>query len=168
MAMAYWKTSSLPVVVTRLFNTVGPRQTGQYGMVIPNFIGQALQGRPLQVYGDGLQTRCFCHVSDVVRALTQLIDCKPAFGQVINLGSTTEISVADLANKIIQQLHSPSSVQLVPYQQVFGEGFEDMLRRVPSIAKAERLIGWAPQMDLARIIDDVAADFRSGRSDALA
>jgi UDP-glucose 4-epimerase len=161
IAMAYWKTTSLPVIVVRLFNTVGPRQTGQYGMVIPNFVQQAIQDGPLRVHGDGKQTRCFCHVADIVSGLEQLMHCKAAYGQVVNLGSTEEISMHALAQRIVERVGSKSIIELVPYQQVFGDGFEDMLRRVPKITKVNQLIGWKPQRNLANIIDDVAAQFRS-------
>lgn len=160
LAMAYWKSTRLPVVVVRLFNTVGPRQTGQYGMVIPNFVRQALQGQTLQVYGNGQQSRCFCHVSDVVRGLVSLLDCTEAFGQVINLGATEEITVQALAEKIIEQTGSGSKIVNVPYEQVFGDGFEDMQRRVPSIAKAMRLTQWQPERTLTHIIEDVAQSMR--------
>lgn len=156
LAMAYWKSSRLPVVVTRLFNTVGPRQTGQYGMVVPNFVQAAVAGQPLQVYGDGLQSRCFCHVSDIVRGLIGLLACKQAHGEVVNLGATEEVSIQELAKKIIEQTGSSSPIQAVPYEAVFGDGFEDMKRRVPSIAKANRLINWQPQHTLSDIIRDVA------------
>lgn len=161
MAMAYWKTASLPVVVVRLFNTVGPRQTGQYGMVIPNFIQQALLGNPLKVHGDGNQTRCFCHVADIVEALAKLMNCKAAHGQVINLGSTEEVSIRSLAERIIERTGSKSKIELVPYQEIYGEGFEDMLRRVPKLTKVHGLIGWEPQRQLTNIIDDVATSFRA-------
>ncbi len=161
IAMAYWKTTSLPVIVVRLFNTVGPRQTGQYGMVIPNFVQHAIQDQPLRVHGDGKQTRCFCHVADIVSGLEQLMHCKAAYGQVVNLGSTEEISMHALAQRIVERVGSKSKIELVPYQQVFGDGFEDMLRRVPKITKVNQLIGWKPQRNLSNIIDDVAAQFRS-------
>ena len=157
LAMAYWKTSSLPVVVVRLFNTVGPRQTGQYGMVIPNFVRLALANQPLQVYGAGTQSRCFCHVADVVRGLISLMECAQAYGEVINLGSTDEVTMHGLAELVVNQTGSQSKIELVPYEAVFGDGFEDMQRRVPSIAKAKRLINWSPEFDLRRIINDVAA-----------
>lgn len=156
LAMAYWKTTNLPVVVTRLFNTVGPRQTGQYGMVIPNFVRLALAEEPLQVYGDGQQSRCFCHVSDVVRGLINLLESGKAFGEVVNLGSTEEVTIHQLASRIIEATGGKSKVITVPYEEVFGEGFEDMLRRVPSIEKAKRLIDWTPQKSLDDIIADVA------------
>lgn len=156
LAMAYWKSTRLPVVIVRLFNTVGPRQTGQYGMVVPNFVRQALAGEPLQVHGDGTQSRCFCHVADVVRGLTGLMNCAPARGQVINLGATEEITILELARRVIAQTASRAEIRQVAYGEVFGEGFEDMQRRVPSIAKAKRLIDWQPQHNLKDIIADVA------------
>lgn len=161
LAIAYWRTESLPVIVVRLFNTVGPRQTGQYGMVIPNFVQRALAGLPIQVFGEGTQTRCFCHVDDVVRGLQQLMSCSEAYGQVFNLGSTSEITVLGLAEKIIDQLKSPSRIERLAYTEVFGEGFEDMQRRVPKIDKIRNLIGWTPEKDLTCIIDDVAKSFSS-------
>ncbi len=155
LAMAYWKTSSLPVIVVRLFNTVGPRQTGQYGMVIPNFIRRALAGETLDVYGTGQQSRCFCHVADVVRGLVGLMGTPAAYGQVINLGSTEEITIKGLAELIIAETGSQSQIAMIPYSEIFGEGFEDMVRRVPSIEKAHQLIGWQPQHTLRQIIRDV-------------
>lgn len=162
LAMAYWKSTRLPVVIVRLFNTVGPRQTGQYGMVVPNFVRQALAGEPLQVYGDGAQSRCFCHVADVVRGLTGLMNCVPARGQVINLGATEEITILELARRVIAQTGSRSEIRQVAYDEVYGEGFEDMQRRVPSIAKAKRLIHWQPQRSLKDIIADVAGENGAG------
>ncbi|MCC7338807.1 MAG: GDP-mannose 4,6-dehydratase [Pirellulaceae bacterium] len=156
LAMAYWKSTRLPVVIVRLFNTVGPRQTGQYGMVVPNFVRQALAGEPLQVHGDGAQSRCFCHVADVVRGLTGLMNCTSARGQVINLGATEEVTIAELARRVVAQTGSQSEIRPIAYDEVYGEGFEDMQRRVPSIAKAKRLIHWQPQRSLQDIIADVA------------
>lgn len=161
LAIAYWKQSNLPVVIVRLFNTVGPRQTGQYGMVIPNFVQRALAGEDLVVHGDGTQSRCFCHVSDVIRGLVGLMECREARGQVINLGSEEEISIAALAQRVVQATNSVSKVQLVSYQEAYGEGFEDMQRRVPSIAKASALIDWSPQMGLDKILADVADEFKN-------
>ncbi len=157
MAMAYWKATRLPVIVVRLFNTVGPRQTGQYGMVVPSFVRQAQSGEPLQVYGDGTQSRCFCHVNDVVRGLVAAMACSDARGQVINLGSTEEITIVELARKIVAETNSSSVIRLIPYSDIFGDGFEDMQRRVPSIAKAKRLLGWQPERSLTEIVADVAA-----------
>jgi UDP-glucose 4-epimerase len=156
MALAYCQSTGLPVVVARLFNTVGPRQTGQYGMVLPNFVRQALLGQPLVVLGDGGQSRCFCHVADVVRGLRHLMDCPQTHGQVINLGSTDEITIEQLARQVIARLNSPSKLVFQNYQDYYGDGFEEMQRRVPSIEKAGRLIGWTPKKDLNNIIDDVA------------
>ena len=160
MAMAYWRSSSLPVVIVRLFNTVGPKQTGQYGMVIPNFVQRALANEPLEVHGDGRQSRCFCHVTDVVRGLVGLMGKQSARGQVVNLGSEEEISIENLARKVIDVTGSKSEIKVMPYEKVYGEGFEDMQRRVPSIKKARRLIGWAPQLTLSEILEDVATEIR--------
>ncbi len=157
LAMAYWKSTRLPVRIVRLFNTVGPRQTGQYGMVVPNFVRQALANEPLQVHGDGSQSRCFCHVADVVRGLVGVMQCDAARGQVINLGATEEVTILELARRIIAHTGSRSNIEHVAYDDVYGEGFEDMQRRVPSIAKAKRLIDWQPQRTLQDIIADVAA-----------
>lgn len=157
MAMAYWKSSRLPVVVVRLFNTVGPRQTGQYGMVIPNFVERASRGETLFVHGEGNQSRCFCHVADVVRGLVGLMECEEARGQVVNLGSEEEITILGLAEKVIAELKSSSTVERLSYEAVYGEGFEDMQRRVPSIEKAKRLVGWQPEHSLSKILADVAA-----------
>ena len=158
LAYSYWKEKGLPAVIVRLFNTVGPRQVGFYGMVIPRFVEQALKGAPLTVYGDGTQRRCFCHVGDVVVALTGLMDSREAEGQVYNVGSQEEISIADLAQRVIDQLGSSSPIVKVTYDEAYEEGFEDMPRRVPNTAKVRELIGWAPQRDLNQIIADVAAD----------
>ncbi|MEZ6135726.1 MAG: GDP-mannose 4,6-dehydratase [Pirellulaceae bacterium] len=160
LAIAYWKTTGLPVVVVRLFNTVGPRQTGQYGMVVPNFVRQAQAGKTLLVHGDGSQSRCFCHVSDVVRGLIALMDCQKAFGEVVNLGATEEVTILQLAQRIVSQLDSESAIELVAYSEVFGDGFEDMQRRVPSIDKADRLVQWKPCKTLTDIICDVATASR--------
>ncbi|MFK7738116.1 MAG: GDP-mannose 4,6-dehydratase [Pirellulaceae bacterium] len=157
LAMAYWKSSRLPIVVVRLFNTVGPRQTGQYGMVIPNFVERAKRNEVLQVFGDGSQSRCFCHVADVVRGLTSLMECTEAYGQVVNLGSEEEITILELAKTIIQEVDSNSAIEHLSYEAVFGEGFEDMQRRVPSIEKAKQLVGWAPQKSLLDILHDVSS-----------
>ena len=157
LAMAYWKSNNFPVVVVRLFNTVGPRQSGQYGMVIPNFVQRAMAGESLHVYGTGAQSRCFCHVADIVRGLVGLMNCPAALGEVVNLGSTYEISMTQLAELIISETGSTSKIEYHSYESIFGEGFEDMLRRVPSIAKAKRLIEWTPELSLEKIISDVAA-----------
>jgi UDP-glucose 4-epimerase len=155
LAMAYWRERDLPVTVVRLFNTVGPRQTGSYGMVVPTLVGQALAGEPLTVYGDGRQKRCFCHVADVVGALAGLIDDERARGNVFNVGATTEISMLDLARRIIAVTGSSAEVSLIPYADAYGEGFEDMYRRIPDIAKIGALSGWCPTRDLDDVIRDV-------------
>jgi UDP-glucose 4-epimerase len=157
LAMAYWRERALPTIVVRLFNTVGPRQTGRYGMVVPRLVGQALAGEPLTVYGDGRQTRCFCHVADVVQALFGLMTEESAYGNVFNVGATTEISVLDLAQRIIEVTGSCSDISMTPYDEAYGEGFEDMYRRVPDIAKVQALIGWRPSRSLENIVRDVAA-----------
>ena len=161
LAMAYWKSSRLPVKVVRLFNTVGPRQTGQYGMVIPNFVSRALDGKPLLIHGDGMQSRCFCHVADVVRGLIDLMSCSEANGEVINLGSVEEVTIRELAEAVVQLLGSRSELHSVSYESVYGEGFEDMQRRVPCIDKAKRLVGWVPQKTLHSILEDVASGLKS-------
>jgi UDP-glucose 4-epimerase len=155
LALAHWKESRLPVSVIRLFNTVGPRQTGQYGMVVPRFVQSAIT-----VHGDGTQSRCFGHVLDVVEGLTKAIETPACFGQVMNLGNDEEISIRELAEKAIQITGSASEIQYIPYDEVYGEGFEDMQRRVPSLEKAERLIGYQPTRTLNDIINDVAEEFR--------
>lgn len=160
MAMAYWKSSRLPVVVVRLFNTVGPRQTGQYGMVIPNFVANALVGESLVVHGDGKQSRCFCHVEDVVRGLVGLMNCDEARGEVVNLGATEEVTIGELAKRIIRWTNSSADIHSVSYESVYGDGFEDMQRRVPSIEKAKRLVGWQPEKSLEDIVTAVAEEQR--------
>lgn len=161
LALAHWKESRLPVVVVRLFNTVGPRQTGQYGMVVPNFVRAAVRNEPLIVHGDGSQSRCFGHVADIVSGLVKLLETPACFGQVINIGNDEEISIAGLAEKAIAMTGSSSRIDFIPYEVAYGEGFEDMQRRVPSLEKAGRLIGYKPTRTLEDIINDVAAEFRS-------
>lgn len=160
LALAHWKETRLPVVVVRLFNTVGPRQTGQYGMVVPNFVKSAIKGEPLKVHGDGTQSRCFGHVYDVVEGLTKLIETPECFGQVFNIGNPEEISIKGLAEKSIEMTESSSEIKFVSYDEVYGEGFEDMQRRVPSIEKAQKYIGFQPTRTLENIINDVAEQFR--------
>jgi len=162
LALAYWREKKLPTIVVRLFNTVGPRQTGQYGMVIPTFVKQALSDRPITVFGDGQQSRCFCYVGDVVGALIKLMDNEKSVGQVFNVGSNQEISIFDLANKVKQLTNSASEIVLVPYDEAYEEGFEDMPRRVPDISKAHQHIGFAPSFDLEGILKTVIA-FHSGQ-----
>ena len=160
LAIAYFRERGLPTVVGRLFNTVGPRQTGQYGMVVPTFVKQALAGQPLTVYGDGLQSRCFTHVSDVVRALIALMDTPTTYGQVFNIGNVEEISILKLAQMVIERTGSRSSIVFVPYAEAYEPGFEDMPRRVPDIQKIGRQIDWQPTIGLAQILDDVIDSFR--------
>jgi UDP-glucose 4-epimerase len=155
LGLAYYKEKKLPVVVVRLFNTVGPRQTGRYGMVIPNFVRQALAGQPITVYGDGSQSRCFTDVTDVVGALVELVRHDGAVGEVFNVGSQQEISILELAKKIKAMVGSDSEIVFVPYDEAYEEGFEDMPRRVPDIAKLSRLIGYAPKVSLDRILERV-------------
>jgi UDP-glucose 4-epimerase len=148
LGLAYQRQFGLPVIIARFFNTIGPRQTGRYGMVVPRFVHQALAGEPLQVYGDGEQSRCFADVSDVVTAVYQLIQHPGAVGQVFNIGSTEEITIRELASRIIHLAKSPSLIELVPYDTAYAPGFEDMRRRVPSIDKIARLIGYQPRCSL--------------------
>lgn len=152
IALAYWRERQIPTVVVRFFNTVGPRQTGTYGMVIPRFVAQALLGDELTVYGDGSQTRCFCDVADVVRAVLALIDEPRATGEVFNVGSTEEVTIGGLAERIVAAAGSESGIRHVPYEEVYGDQYEDMLHRVPDISKVGNLIGWAPSHDLESII----------------
>lgn len=160
LAIAYWKEKKLPTVVARLFNTVGPRQTGQYGMVIPNFVRQALAGQPITVYGDGKQSRCFCHVSDVVRALIGVMERPEAYGNVYNIGGHEEISIHDLAKQVREVAGSTSEIVFVPYEQAYEQGFEDMVRRVPDTSKLRNLIGWQPTIPLQQVLGDVVEHFR--------
>ena len=160
LALAHWKETRLPVVVVRLFNTVGPRQTGQYGMVVPNFVKSAIRNEPLIVHGDGSQSRCFGHVLDIVEGLTKAIETPECFGQVINFGNDEEVSIKGLAEKAIQMTGSTSEIRYIPYTEAYGEGFEDMQRRVPSLDKARRLVGFEPTRTLDKIINDVAAQFQ--------
>ena len=152
LALAYWKEKKLPVVVVRLFNTVGPRQTGQYGMVLPTFVRQALAGEPLTVFGDGTQSRSFTYVGDVVDALVALASEPRAIGEVFNIGNRGEISIRDLAERVKVLAGSESPIQLVPYDQAYEAGFEDMPRRVPDISKLNALIGYEPKVGLEEII----------------
>jgi UDP-glucose 4-epimerase len=160
LAIAYWKERKLPTVIVRLFNTVGPRQTGQYGMVIPNFVRQALAAQPITVYGDGKQSRCFTHVADVVRALIGLMETEKAYGQVYNIGSGNEISIEALAKQVREMVQSTSEITYIPYAQAYEEGFEDMPRRIPDLGKVRALIGWEPTIPLTKILSDVIESFR--------
>jgi UDP-glucose 4-epimerase len=162
LSLAFHKEYGLPVVIARLFNTVGPRQTGQYGMVLPRFVQKALRGEPLQVYGDGGQSRCFTFVQDIVKAVIQLMDCPEAQGQVFNLGSTEEVTILELAKRVIQHAGSRSEIRFIPYDQAYEAGFEDMRRRVPDISKASRVIGYRPKVSLDEIIQRMVDHVRKG------
>lgn len=164
LALAYWREKKLPTVVVRLFNTVGPRQTGQYGMVIPTLVKQALSNRPLTVYGTGEQTRCFAYVLDVVHALMKLMEHPDAVGEVFNIGSTEEVSITGLAERIRAITGSQSEIVYIPYSEAYEEGFEDMPRRVPDISKVRNLIGFAPEASLDHIIQEVIRYFTAGRN----
>lgn len=157
LALAYWREKKLPTVVVRLFNTVGPRQTGQYGMVIPTFVRQALAGRPITVYGSGEQTRCFGYVGDVVGALTGLMDKDEAVGEVFNIGSNEEVSIVEVARRVKELTDSKSEIVFVPYDEAYEEGFEDMPRRVPDITKVHNLVGFEPKERLDGILEKVIA-----------
>jgi UDP-glucose 4-epimerase len=160
LALAYWKERKLPVIIVRFFNTVGPRQTGQYGMVIPNFVRQALAGEPITVFGDGTQSRSFTHVADVVGALLKLVVEPKAIGQVINIGNTEEVTMQKLAERVRQLAGSTSSIKLVPYDEAYESGFEDMPRRVPDLSKAAKMIGYKPIHTLDDILTQVIDYFR--------
>ncbi|MCS5704275.1 MAG: GDP-mannose 4,6-dehydratase [Acidobacteria bacterium] len=162
LALAYWKEKELPVIVVRLFNTVGPRQTGQYGMVVPNFVKQALAGQPITVFGDGSQSRSFTYVGDVVDALMRLVDEPKAVGEVFNVGNGQEISILGLAEKIKEMTGSQSEIVKVPYDQAYGAGFEDMPRRVPDITKLQKFTGYEPKVQLTEILTRVIAHFQKG------
>lgn len=163
LALAYWRERKLPTVIVRLFNTVGPRQTGQYGMVIPTFVRQALAGRPITVYGDGKQSRCFGYVGDVVGALIKLVDHDGAVGEVFNIGSNEEISIVELAQRVKDLTHSNSEIVFVPYDEAYEEGFEDMPRRIPDITKVNALVGFRPEISLDGILQTVI-DYQSGNA----
>ena len=163
LALAYWREKKLPTIIVRLFNTVGPRQTGQYGMVIPTLVKQALAGRPMTVYGDGKQTRCFGYVGDVVGALVKVMDHEKAVGQVFNIGSNEEVSIGQLAERIRDLTGSKSEIVFIPYDEAYDEGFEDMPRRVPDISRIRDLVGYSPTTSLDGILRDVIA-YHAGRA----
>jgi UDP-glucose 4-epimerase len=167
LGLSYWKEKGLPVIVARFFNTVGPRQTGRYGMVLPNFVSQALSGEPITIYGTGKQSRCFCHVSDSVEAILRLVDSGQAVGEVVNVGSDQEVTIEELAQVVKQRADSSSAIVYVPYDQAYEPGFEDMLRRVPSLKKLATMTKFSPQTPLPAIVDSVIAHFR-GKREALA
>ena len=160
LAFAYWKEYGLPVVLFRLFNTVGPRQTGHYGMVIPTFMQQALSGKPITVFGDGTQQRCFCDVSDVVRAIVGLMEHEKSPGELFNIGGSTEISMMELAQQIKNVAGSSSEIKVIPYTEAFGPGFEDMQRRVPNTGKISNLLNWSPRVALQEILVRVKGDLQ--------
>ncbi|HEV3229423.1 MAG TPA: GDP-mannose 4,6-dehydratase [Solirubrobacteraceae bacterium] len=161
LAIAYWKERKLPTVVVRLFNTVGPRQTGRYGMVVPRLVRQALADQPLTVYGDGHQQRCFCHVGDVVEALVDLMTIEAAYGEVYNVGGDEEVTMLELAARIMEAAGADSVVSLIPYDEAYEEGFEDMHRRVPDTSKIRALTGWRARVPLDGIIADVVDSHRA-------
>ncbi|HVR84004.1 MAG TPA: GDP-mannose 4,6-dehydratase, partial [Planctomycetota bacterium] len=162
LALAYWRERKLPTVIARLFNTVGPRQTGQYGMVVPTFIKQALTGRPITIHGDGRQSRCFGWVGDVVGALVKLSREPRAFGQVFNIGNDREITIEALAELIRDRINPALKIEHIPYEKAYEAGFEDMLRRVPDLRKIKSLIGYQPTLGVEQIVDRVI-QFERGR-----
>jgi len=161
LALAYHQERGLDCVIVRLFNTVGPRQSGQYGMVIPRFVQSALAGRPLEIHGDGSQTRCFCHVQDTIRALAGLMDARDISGQIFNVGSTERVTINELAQRVLTLTGSSSTTVPVPYDEVYGQGIEDMLHRQPAIEKVSGAIGWEPTRSLEEILGDVVQYARS-------
>lgn len=160
LAFTYWKEKGLETVIVRLFNTVGPRQTGHYGMVIPRFVNQAVRGEPVTVYGDGTQTRCFCFVGDVVKGMIDLVNHPDAYGKVFNLGGTREISMSELAELVIDLAGSQSKIRYLTYEEAYEEGFEDMQRRVPDITRINNLVGFKPTVSLEEIVKSVIEDQR--------
>jgi UDP-glucose 4-epimerase len=160
LALAYAQERELPVVIVRLFNTVGPRQTGRYGMVLPRFIAAARKNEPLKVFGDGQQSRCFCYVLDTVEALVRLQKTSAARGQIFNIGNTEEVTIRELAQRVIETLGSKSTIELLPYEKAYAPGFDDMRRRKPVVGKLERVIGFRPQTSLREIIERTAESIR--------
>src|SRR6267143_476260 len=160
LALSYWKEKKLPVIVARLFNTVGPRQTGRYCMVLPNFVKSALDNTPITIYGTGKQSRCFCDVRDTVEGLIRLMDLERSVGEVVNVGNTEEITIEALAQRVRDRTGSSSPIEYIPYDQAYEPGFEDMMRRVPSVEKLQSLTGFRPHIPLNEIIDRVFAFFQ--------
>ena len=160
LGLSYWKEKKLPVVVARFFNTVGPRQTGRYGMVLPNFVAQSLAGAPITIFGSGEQSRCFCDVRDAVEAIVRLVDSGKAVGEVVNIGSNQEVTISCLAQLVKERAASASPLTYIPYDKAYEPGFEDMVRRVPSLQKLESITGFSPKTSLATIVDRVIAYFR--------
>jgi UDP-glucose 4-epimerase len=163
LAFTYWREKGLPAVIVRLFNTVGPRQSGAYGMVIPRFVRQAIRGEAITVYGTGEQTRCFCFVADVVKALVDLLDEPSAYGKVFNVGGQQEISMTELAEMIVRLTGSDSKIKYITYEEAYEEGFEDMPRRVPDITRAQNAIGFSPIVDLEDIVRSVIQEHQGGK-----
>ncbi len=161
LALAYWRERKLPVTIVRLFNTIGPRQTGRYGMVVPRFVRAALKNEPITVYGTGKQTRCFTNVADVVHVLKLLVDNEQAVGQIFNIGSTERISIEELALKIKEMTNSQSEIVYIPYDKAYAEGFEDMQRRMPNVSKLQQYTGFAPQTSLETTLQEVINWIRS-------
>jgi UDP-glucose 4-epimerase len=157
LAYFYWLENKLPIRIVRFFNTVGPRQVGHYGMVVPRFVSAALKNEPLSVYGSGDQIRCFCHVSDAVRGLLLVMDSDKAVGEVFNVGNNQQISIMELAKKVIEITGSKSNIEKIAYEKAYPQGFEDMQRRVPDISKIKQVLGWSPEINLDQIIKDIAA-----------
>jgi UDP-glucose 4-epimerase len=168
LALSYWKERRQPVIIARLFNTVGPRQTGRYGMVLPNFVSQALKGEAITVFGTGQQSRCFCDVSECVESILRLVENSAAVGEVVNIGADYEVTINALAERVKERTGSASPITHIRYEEAYEPGFEDMHRRVPSVAKLERLTGFRPSMPLNDIIDRVVAFFRSKKSEVVA
>lgn len=166
LAYFYYLEYKLPIRIVRFFNTVGPRQVGQYGMVVPRFVDAAIRNEPIQVFGSGDQIRCFCHVSDAIRALLLVIDSDQAIGQVFNVGNNQQISIMDLAKKVIEITGSKSEIKKIPYSEAYPAGFEDMQRRVPDISKIKNVLGWSPEIGLDQIIRDIA-DFHRIKKEVL-
>lgn len=166
LALSYWRERKVPVIVVRLFNTVGPRQTGRYGMVLPNFVKQALDNAAITVYGSGTQSRCFCDVRDTVEALIRLMDTPRSVGEVVNIGNTEEVSISELAQTVKTRTNSTSAITYVPYDQAYEPGFEDMMRRVPSVEKLASLTGFRPETKLSEIIDRVSGYLREKQAAA--
>ena len=163
LAYVYWKEKKVPSIIVRLFNTVGPRQTGYYGMVVPRFIEQALKNKPITVFGTGKQSRCFTHVKDVVKALIKLVEEPKAVGEVFNIGSQEEVSIEQLAKEIIRITKSKSKIEYIPYEKAYEEGFEDMQRRIPDTTKINKLIGFKPSYTLKQIIEDIIGNIKGAQ-----
>jgi len=166
LALSYWRERKVPVIVVRLFNTVGPRQTGRYGMVLPNFVKQALENAPITVYGSGTQSRCFCDVRDTVEALVRLMDTPRSIGEVVNIGNTEEITIGELAKTVRERTGSSSEISYIPYDQAYEPGFEDMMRRVPCVDKLHSLTGFRPETKLNDIVDRVSHYLRDKQASA--